>query len=519
MRTIAQQVDAVVVELADQMGCVPVELSIDVVDGSSSLSSQRTMFASPGWHTKSSLVMLVGEAVTATFSSERRNDDETVLASATGMWDGSVDGVRASSVLQASMLLYVQEIMRAGHGVLFLSSRRQVHASATTKTSAVGGGSAVSPPPPPSRHTDPEGMDRGGSLRRNYLQRLHSSAGGARIASSLPLASPSTDVTHPLETMTRSEAIADAVSTWDAALRRCSAGCRICAVVYGDGGTAIMLNLLRARPSFVTAICGVVILDPPPTTRSSWPKEITAVASPPTRGDHQRHHRRTNSTDFRAAPQLIEFVARSVMRLVDANTQQQQLEAAPTSSESSRSNEKEKGDSSTTHAERTTARTPWTVIEPSEKTTARLTSNILAEQYESILIRAETLRCTTMHLSSDVVGWADGARESRFANGSRHVASSELRKGLAKLELELEAEVERSPPHFAYRALPIVLRFVEETLRKKKSTTGGRQRKQHGCGFGSFVLLPSSSSFSTHPPNSTAIRHHRCHRGGRICTH
>ena len=143
----------------------------------------------------------------------------------------------------------------------------------------------------------------------------------------------------------------------------CAAGCRICAIAYGDGGASVALHLLRARPSFVTALKGVLLLDPQNSLSTeahrrlslrqqlrresiggadeecASPEYATAIqinkttSAPGTPESVGRGHtaappayRPRSHSSFHAAPLLSDFVARSVLRLVDA--EQQQLTAA-----------------------------------------------------------------------------------------------------------------------------------------------------------------------------------------------
>ena len=107
-------------------------LSSDAASSQSPSSSQHhrapCVWASSGWRSKSSLVLLLGAIdalgdgsgrVDAASSGGASAEDEEITLNGAGCWEAL--GLLRRGAQQASMLLYAREITRAGHGVLIMA--------------------------------------------------------------------------------------------------------------------------------------------------------------------------------------------------------------------------------------------------------------------------------------------------------------------------------------------------------------------------------------------------------------
>ena len=136
---------------------------------------------------------------------------------------------------------------------------------------------------------------------------------------------------------------------------------------------------------------------------------------------------------------------------------------------------------------------------------------LTTSQTPTILIRSETLRCTTLHIGASSEGWKDGARDQRFghavldqqshlvadassasmaaehefgAPGDEYNDNERFAAAPAALTLKLpprrrnSLSVAITPPHLAYRALPLALRFIAEALPRSLATTAKRRKGQ-----------------------------------------
>jgi len=133
---------------------------------------------------------------------------------------------------------------------------------------------------------------------------------------------------------------------------------------------------------------------------------------------------------------------------------------------------------------------------------------LTTSQTPTILIRSETLRCTTLHIGASSEGWKDGARDQRFGHTVLDQQSTDASSASMAAEHEFGApgdeyndnelsaaapaaltlklpprrrnslSVAITPPHLAYRALPLALRFIAEALPRSLATTAKRRKGQ-----------------------------------------